>query len=928
MDVAAFVGFAAAGPLHVPVEVDSPDGFRDVFGSDVTLGWETARGEFRRSHLGGTVEAFFANGGRRCWVVRVAGSGAVRATFPLEGLVDAEHRHALDGPVVARARAAGSWFDDLAVGTVLERESMPLIGMTEGAEAGVRTPNGYRLDLAADPASVQPHDLLEVTFGAGAPVLLLFAERAVPIAGGVRVESAPPPASGETPGAFWLIPPVASTPPAAASGTETEAPEPLTEAAGIAEAEAVLVGSPPAVPAVRRLSFALRVWRGTELVGHLGGLAFHADHARFWGKLPTDEELFRPEPGSGTPREPDGLVRDAAAPRFPLAGPETAATHYLPWGMGRRRDRQAAGGLPAVEGEALVRDGLARFDAGLFVDRRLAVLGSGALLAEAEHRLHVAGQALTGMHALLPVRQASLVAVPDSVHRGWSRELPEERRPPPGAPTLQQILAPDPAGRHNLNWSAVAEAEGYQLQYDADPAFPTPVPAFEGEKVSAAVVLPTGCPRDVFFRVRAFRGGEIGPWSNTRNVRVPAADFSACEAGRPDAVTLGVAEEHASPPGPALVWDLDEAGGDAPDSWEIETALDPGFSAASAYTPGDVDPGVAPLPVRRFAARYYRVRAARRGVHGPWSNTVRVTATERAAFTETAEADHDPTVLLSVHRALLRFAAARGDFLALLALPNHFGVPEAVEHTGRLTPGGPEAEPEAAPAEGLPPRVRPLTEGEAPVLSFGALYHPWIVARADSETGSLRRLPPDGAIAGVCAALALGPGAWRAPANRPLAGVVALEPALGADAWARLVGRRINAVVRDPRGFLARSADTLGGERALGRVHVRRLMILLRRAALREGQRWVFEPLGPYLRRRVRHRFQAMLASLFQRGAFSGASADEAFRVVANGAAGARADDERSRLIVELRVAPAAALTFLTVRLLTAGTGRIIVEEA
>jgi phage tail sheath protein FI len=105
-------------------------------------------------------------------------------------------------------------------------------------------------------------------------------------------------------------------------------------------------------------------------------------------------------------------------------------------------------------------------------------------------------------------------------------------------------------------------------------------------------------------------------------------------------------------------------------------------------------------------------------------------------------------------------------------------------------------------------------------------------------------------------------------------------------------------------------------------------MILLRRLALREGQRWVFEPHGPALRRRVRHLFERILGELFQRGAFAGKDAAEGFRVVTDESVNRPTSVDQGRLIVELRVAPAAALTYLTVRLIAAGPGRLAIEEA
>ena len=75
MDVAGFVGFAACGPMDIPVLVEDPVTFRDVFGPDLELA-TTDDGLPVLAHLGPAVDAFFANSGRRAWVVRVAAAGA------------------------------------------------------------------------------------------------------------------------------------------------------------------------------------------------------------------------------------------------------------------------------------------------------------------------------------------------------------------------------------------------------------------------------------------------------------------------------------------------------------------------------------------------------------------------------------------------------------------------------------------------------------------------------------------------------------------------------------------------------------------------------------------------------------------------------------------------------------------------------------
>jgi hypothetical protein len=60
-DVAGLMGIAARGPLHTPVRVETWSQFTNVFGGHIPVGY-----------LAYAVEGFFANGGKTCWVVRVA----------------------------------------------------------------------------------------------------------------------------------------------------------------------------------------------------------------------------------------------------------------------------------------------------------------------------------------------------------------------------------------------------------------------------------------------------------------------------------------------------------------------------------------------------------------------------------------------------------------------------------------------------------------------------------------------------------------------------------------------------------------------------------------------------------------------------------------------------------------------------------------
>ena len=70
-DVAGFVGLAVSGPLDTPVPVQSWKQFQAYFGG-------FSGGAF----LAYAVRGFFENGGRRCWVVRVASNDPVGGALP------------------------------------------------------------------------------------------------------------------------------------------------------------------------------------------------------------------------------------------------------------------------------------------------------------------------------------------------------------------------------------------------------------------------------------------------------------------------------------------------------------------------------------------------------------------------------------------------------------------------------------------------------------------------------------------------------------------------------------------------------------------------------------------------------------------------------------------------------------------------------
>jgi len=353
-----------------------------------------------------------------------------------------------------------------------------------------------------------------------------------------------------------------------------------------------------------------------------------------------------------------------------------------------------------------------------------------------------------------------------------------------------------------------------------------------------------------------------------------------------------------------LQWTLPEPGV----AFELQESSEAAFGAASlAYSgPATAFTVVGKPP----GAAFYRVRATVGPRTSPWSRTVVIRIGRRSFEPRPWRADD----LLALHRLLLRTAAARGDLLAVLALPRHYTGEDAAAHADTLRSS-------AGALPGLPP---PLADDETRALSFGALHHPWLLTR---RVDTVIAMPPDGAIAGQLAAGALARGAWIAVANRALRDVVALADNAPPAEPQAMLDAQVNLLRSGPRGFVLGSADTLSVDADWRPVNVRRLMSLLRRAALRQGALYVFEPNGRTLQRTVERAFNALLAELFQRGAFAGSNAREAYAVDVGDELNTPARVDAGQFRVDLKVAPALPLTFLRVRLARSGERLVALEQ-
>jgi len=414
LDVAAFVGFAQQGPVDLPVVVEDLNQFTALFGGELVLAADSGLPVYAR--LPGAVRAFFDNGGRRCYVVRVAGPAARPARSPVPGLRIWQP----DGSstaAVAEAAWPGAWSDGIRIGTQLL--SRPLAPAGAYRRATPTAPG--RLVLRAGSADpVQPGDLIRLGLGPGLPQLYTRVRELAPATSTLTMDVEMPYAAG--PG------------PAHEDRPEPGALDDLPAELAVVSAELL------------RMDLVTRQLGpdGSRLLDRQSDLAFNSGGS--------------PAPGAATPTrrpvwtqvmQPAGdPVPDSSRPlvlREDSGSASAAATGLVvPVGMAPPGViTGTAGPAPDPDGSAgsAGSDDLGTFPAGAFIDPGLAQATVYDLVANAAQLTTLARQPrrLAGIHALLDIDEVALVAVPDATHLGWSPA--PSQQPDPGPPVLD-----DPAG--------------------------------------------------------------------------------------------------------------------------------------------------------------------------------------------------------------------------------------------------------------------------------------------------------------------------------------------------------------------------------------------------------------------------------------------------------------------------------------------------
>lgn len=985
LDVAGFVGFARRGPLNLPVPVEDWPAFKAIFGEDLPLAQDES-GRIVHANLPQAVQAFFANGGRRCVVVRIAGRQAEAARLRLPGVIAL---HGRTGPRLAAVSASspGRWGADLRIGARLAVTPLPasqFVWIDAGEIPGDDRPLGA-LEVNADrlrqmgTPSPQVGDILQLT---------------------LEDESR------------WLAPVMTANTPSS-----------LVTQVGLSQHYQVvdhLVASPPV--SMSRLDL-LTIDGPTPLsvVGDpiLEGAQTLIPLSEADKELLSAGDILRLEiPSGGSP--PDDLVYltrildiQATGDTSPPSPPFLAI--LSPLVLISPEDQQPPPAVsPPVDGQpflSLKTIELLRLDMLVTLEQDRLPFISNLAFNSPHHRFwgdavvlmsttlsnssSSSSRSLNGQNGLIPF--SSNTSFADSA--SWMRELdkdPYDLIPLPGerapsqeifeatfnqATALASLIAP--VGSHLGVSTSEAQSTGYETADEETGLsfLPVGLPEIINESDPAQLRSPEldrrGDDDLDEFDASLFWDRYLAPSDEThRTLLSTAFDLHYLRGRRlrgmhamlfvdelavltapdaahrpwesldsepsPEPLQPEAPEPDAACPEPADFWVCDRP--------PVVREVTPHFGPLDLETQvtirgegfaGDLEVffGLRPAEAVEVQSSSQLLTTAPPGVR---PGAVDVTVQNdfgQGVFPGGFIYENESTrpLLPTIIPRGINDRVADEPFLAIQQALLAFcqaradatvllSVPQDYDLTRCL-----EWQHALRSLLGLPV----LGEGfafdeleEIADLSYAAVYHPWLLVADADAADRVRPVPPDGAIAGLIAARERKRQAWIAPANEPLQEVLGLLTHLSDVEWAVMFARRFNLVRPEAGDFRPMSAHTLSGERRLHQLSVRRLLILLRKALERWGMDFVFRANNEIFRQGVRVLLEERLRFLFERGAFAGRSEAESFRVTVDGTVNTPQTIDLGRFVAVVEIAPSQPMEFITVRLTRGGEGEIVAVEA
>lgn len=203
--------------------------------------------------------------------------------------------------------------------------------------------------------------------------------------------------------------------------------------------------------------------------------------------------------------------------------------------------------------------------------------------------------------------------------------------------------------------------------------------------------------------------------------------------------------------------------------------------------------------------------------------------------------------------------------------------------------------------------------------SYGALYYPYITI-ADPVTDSALNIPPIGHIAGAYARTDSTKSVGKAPAGTidgRLLFSIGLERILEFGEIDVFFQSQVNALVDTPQtGRVIWGARTLENPPGDFRfVHVRRLFNFLKASIFNSTHGFVFENVGAALRSRITLSVESFLRNLFNQGLFAGETPQEAFTVICDQSNNPPEVEAAGEVICDIFIAPNTPGEFIIFRI-------------
>jgi phage tail sheath protein FI len=197
----------------------------------------------------------------------------------------------------------------------------------------------------------------------------------------------------------------------------------------------------------------------------------------------------------------------------------------------------------------------------------------------------------------------------------------------------------------------------------------------------------------------------------------------------------------------------------------------------------------------------------------------------------------------------------------------------------------------------------------------GALYGPWVLVTSLGGSGNAW-VPPCGHVAGIYARTDARAGFHKAPANEVVHGVVDVQFEITQEDQGRLNDVGVNCLVSFPRrGIRVWGARTLSRHRKWRYVNVRRVFLTLVRWIQHNLDDAAFEQNSPAVWDRTRERLTSFCYDLFQRGALTGMTPEEAFFVKCDAENNRPEEREAGKVICEVGLAPLSPAEFILVHI-------------